>query len=608
MSPLIFIEGEVLFREDFQLFTDDEITELVESGVLVRLPKSSFKFEFVGAIAFGCRIIYVVPKFEASKTPEVGVFYVKAIQRYLSMSSREQPNPHLDNIPLVMQVFAELNAYYLRFGIFQERRVSEVHDDKSPISWSKTVARNNLMIASFRVDGIDTEVSSIFYPFPVRQSKSSIFGALSELFRKVLTILASFIAPIMRFRHPLELRANYDKLSDLLGSIYSHGDYYRRLLSKHIALENGTRRRVLVVLYNFLVDDNREHLAKLTKCAFTFGVTKFDRIWEDACINAFGADRQSPVLAQPKILNASRPLRVGKQVIDGVVSYENGTKHVLVDAKNYLLSEVVYTSDVMKQFGYYLSSAKERETAKLENALLFPASGNGMSCELVGSVVLNHSGSSIDAAGAIHLIDVDPREALQAYIDRRPSNEMRKALHDLVFATSGLKPAQSDSSGAVIRMVCDTIEVFTADDGRIFISKGSRFKLLATGKTTTQIRVRTAALEKILREHGWAEMWKAVSDRTSGVVKYEGARGVFSQDFQVPDRKFADLLLSDYVNFEYDGDSPWKTVDEPELIVTPESMIASTTDSISIGKSPSSDIGRSHPLSPVSTRRRTSGR
>jgi hypothetical protein len=436
MRRTVFKELRQLTREDLNCFNDAQLSELTGTGVLRRIANREFRFEFIGAIAIERMVIYVVPAFEVAASIDVGLSYVRIIQRYLSETTRTATDKRLDSIPLVMTTFTELNSFFSRFGFFHERKTLEVRNSKSPISWGKTVNRGDVILAKIPTDGMDEEIASAFYPTPVRQRVSSVQGELSDLFKKILTILASFIAPIMRLRHPLEVHANYDRLSDWLSSIVARAEYYRRLLRRLIPLESGSRRRVLKVLFDFLSDEHRETLRSLSGTTFTFGVDRFDRIWEDACIRTLGAERGSKLLAQPALVSSQSAIKIGKQQLDGLVKYHDEGRAVIIDAKNYSVHNGVPTKDIMKQFGYFVSAAALQQQMHLANALIFPGDAVDGKFRYAGKVVLELDGQHVESSGDIFLLEADPSAILRPYAERRVCKDTRSKLQQLIFGIS----------------------------------------------------------------------------------------------------------------------------------------------------------------------------
>lgn len=469
----VFKERKAYTKDDLNCFGDRQLTELMETGVLRRLSDREFRFEFIGAIAVERMVAYVVPAFEVTANIDSGLTYVRIIQRYLSETTRSATNPRLDSIPLVMQTFSELNSFFSKFGLYQERKTIEVNNSKSPISWGKTVNRGDVVLARIPTDGLDEEIASAFYPSPVRQRVSAVRGELGDLFRKLLTILASFIAPIMRLRHPLEIHAKYDQISDWLVTIVGRADYYRRLLRRAIPLESGSRRRVLKVIFDFLSDEHKDSLRNLNGTVFTFGVDRFDRIWEDACIKTLGAERGSKQLAQPVISGSLIPIKIGRQQLDGLVKFPETKRAVIIDAKNYPVRNGVPTKDIMKQFGYYVSAESLRSDFTLANALIFPGDAQQEDLRLVGTVRLEIDDLCVSSAGDILLFEANPPKILRPYLERRACSKLQALLHDKVFSDGQQLLDDVVSAPAVPDLVDDRKDTFVPGQ-RLMVSCGNQ--------------------------------------------------------------------------------------------------------------------------------------
>lgn len=564
MTARTVSEASDLYREDLSEYSEDEIADLIASGVLLKFPDGRFQFRFVGAIAFRRRVLYVVPKFDRDNSVANGLFYVRVIQRYLADTNRETTNPQLDNIPAVMQTFNELNQYFTKFGIFKERRLSEASNDKARVNWSKTVNRNDMVMAFVKIDGIEVEVPTIFYPDPVRQIRSEFIGDVGDLFKKVLTVLATFIGPILRIRHPLEIQGNYDHLSDLLNSISSRTDFYRRLLYRHISIESGSRRRVLKVLYEFLFSGNCDHLAKIVKTSFTFGVTKFDRIWEDACVSTIADRPKSPLLAQPVLFKAGEKRRIGKQIIDGII-WDSPKRMIIVDAKNFDPSGLG-TQDVMKQFAYHLSARRD-EVDHVGNAMLFPHFDGQTEPVRYGAIKLEFDESEIPAAGEIALIQLDAGAILRSYVSRTKASDLRSVIVQFTF--DGDTTLGHVSSKKFNLRHRNRLTLYENEAGKTKIAAGSKYKIWNTNKSINPGRA--AALARILNDHAWEAFWLPTR-QSNTIVKVDGVYGIFLEDYEIPCQQFANLLDSDYATFIYDDEKEWNPTQDLESIVKDEAL------------------------------------
>ena len=411
-------------------FDAEEKELLISAGVMYQAMDGKFVFQIVGAAVIGRNVIYVLPKFESDidQDAKTGVAYVQAIKQYLlSGSRRSSLVPTLDDIPLIMRTFEELNSFYIEFGVYKERRNVHVASETRRINWPKTINRNQALFSN--VPDQATPRMSVLYAEPIITTHSSYEGDLSRLFRGVLTLLATFIAPIMRMRHPLESRASIDKVVDAVSATIGRSNYYKRVLRAHIAAEAGHRKRVLKVLYNFLSSDN-EGLARIFgRRIFVFGTSDFEFVWEDAYLSAIGARRGSQELAQPRV--SSDAVRVNSQRADGIVHPETPSDKVtIVDAKYYFDQQdepiILKVGDVMKQFGYASSARATWQQNMIQNVMAFPASSRTEERGTVlGQVRVEKDGVVMQGFDPIVLLRIHPAQVFDFYVKKTPNAWLR---------------------------------------------------------------------------------------------------------------------------------------------------------------------------------------
>lgn len=459
-------------------FTDDEIDLLISSGVLYVLKNNRFVFQIVGAAVMGKRVIYVLPKFEeeTNQSARSGVFYVQAIKRYLLSGSRRPSTfPNLDNIPLVMRTFEELNSFYNQSGVYKERRHVHIASEVRQTNWIKTITKNRAMFSN--IPDQPTPLQSVLYTNPLVATHNSYEGEVSNLFRNVLTLLSTFISPIIRINHPLESKASIDKIVDSVNGIFNKSVYYRRILRAHISAEAGPRKRVLKVLYNFLSSDN-EGLAKIFgKRIFVFGTQNFESVWEDACLNAVNAQRGSKDLAQPRVSSGS--VDIGLQRTDGIIYPSNESDKVtIVDAKYYIPYQgrpiSLPVGDIMKQFGYAVSARATWERQAIQNFMMLPDAPDASErLSFLGTVDLEKNNLSVKDLDPIILIKVKPSEVFDFYNRREVNTWLKDQIvnREGIVKSLGLKRVLSaDLNGGVSELEID-------NNGAIVIKAGSVFKI-----------------------------------------------------------------------------------------------------------------------------------
>lgn len=404
-------------------FNEEEKNLLISSGVLSQLRNNQFVFQIVGAAVIGRKVIYIVPKFESDsdQSATTGIFYIQAIKQYLlSGSKRSSVMPMLDNVPLIMRTFEELNSYYIKFGVYKERKNVHISSETCQTNWPKTIIKNQALFSN--IPDQNTLLQSVLYAEPIITTYNSYEGEVSRLFRNVLALLATFISPIMRIRHPLELRTSIDKISDSVSKIFDKSVYYRRILRAHISAEAGARKRLLKVLYNFLSSDSDELARIFGRRIFVFGTQNFELIWEDACLSVIGAQRGNKDLAQPRV--SSGTVKIGFQRTDGIIYPNNEINKVaIVDAKYYAAYEAEPISlpvgDVMKQFGYSVSARATWPRHMIQNFMIFPHSSDAAErVIIVGTINLEKYGVLVKDFDPIVLLKVKPSEVFSYYIKK----------------------------------------------------------------------------------------------------------------------------------------------------------------------------------------------
>jgi LlaJI restriction endonuclease. len=398
-----------------------DLAELEDAGVVTRA-RGSIQFRMVGAACVGGNLVYVVPKFtEGSES--AGQFYVRVIKAYLKRATRKHVS-YMSDIPAVMRTFEELNSYYLSFGMFKERRIADVVSQTSNVNWSKTLSRNDVVFSRIFVDGLDNSFSAI-YSNPVTSRHVGFYGKISGLFSSVLSLLATFIAPILNYSHPLAKSSNIDTLISEVKSALDRRSYYKKILSAHIASESGCRKRILRVLYSFLASDVDGISAILGKRTFIFGTSDFENIWEDACVSFFGGVRDSSMLAQPT-LRSDYGGSVSTQRIDGLVMPENeGYLTTILDAKYYDTSDAKLPSfplhDIMKQYGYSVSLGASLPKDKIRSCFVIPWT-RARKYDVLGEIGLEKDDLPAPGVPSILIVGCNPDLVFRSYVGQSSSS------------------------------------------------------------------------------------------------------------------------------------------------------------------------------------------
>jgi hypothetical protein len=289
------------------------------------------------------------------------------------------------------------------------------------VNWSKTLQRNESIFVSHSL-GSHT-VTSAAYPKPVAVASFEHDGQISRLFALVLSVLATHLSPILRISHPLSLGLSLDPAMTELNRIIRQAKVYSRLLRAKAESESGPRKQVLTVLFTLLKDDAAVLKALVSRKAFVFGTQDFEYVWEEACLAAVGAERNSKALAQPKMQSLTAiDVSISSQRADGIlVSYDPARPSLIVDAKYYIPRDdkVRFSSaDLMKQFGYALSARSTFERKNIANALMLPGvEHNGGQCHLLGKVRLEMGGEVLSDVDDVHVLQVSHKAVFDAYMD-----------------------------------------------------------------------------------------------------------------------------------------------------------------------------------------------
>lgn len=461
--PFVAIEGRS-YAPSHLPFDRAERDDLIAARVLVS-SGSMYKFIIVGAAVIGGSTIFVLPKYISSDeaTPKLGALYIRILKRYLmSGSKRDSVAPTLDNIPLVMRTFEELNRYYLKGGIYKERQNVHISSSDKRINWSKTILRNQAVFSSIESP---VPLHSVLYTNPIVNSHNSYEGEISRLFRVILSSLATFIAPILQLNHPLEIRVGVDQVVDDLSGIIGRSPYYKRILRAHIAAEAGTRKRVLKILYNFLSSDGEGIARIFGERVFVFGTRDFENVWEDACISSTGAQRANEVLAQPVVSPASG-LTVSNQRADGILlPNTDSDPAVIVDAKYYVSDEGEQISlpvgDVMKQYGYAISARASWPRKKIRNAFLLPDKAKEpQQAGRIATISMALDGVNLPDVDPIMVIKVAPQAIFEAYLSRVVDQRIKAALIAPEIQDSRkTQPAAMGQSERVVSATLDACEI-----------------------------------------------------------------------------------------------------------------------------------------------------
>jgi hypothetical protein len=208
-----------------------------------------------------------------------------------------------------------------------------------------------------------------------------------------------------------------------LNRVIRQAKVYSRLLRAKAESESGPRKRALTVLFTLLKDDAAVLKALVSRKPFVFGTQDFEYVWEEACLAAVGAERNSKVLAQPRMQSLTGvDVSISSQRADGILVSNDPTRpSLIVDAKYYTPRDEKLrfsSADLMKQFGYALSARSTFERKNIANALMLPGvEHNGGQCHLLGKVRLEMDGEGLSDVDDVHVLQVNQKAVFDAYMD-----------------------------------------------------------------------------------------------------------------------------------------------------------------------------------------------
>ncbi len=452
-------------------FEPHEIDALLKAG-LVDIIAGEFCFRMVGVAAINKKLLYIVPKFETltSSGERPGPKYVRILKRYLtSGTKRTSEEATVDDVPFIIKTFEELNAYYLKNGIYQERKRVTVKSNVKKINWPKTIHRN---VAVFS-NSSETRIPqySVIYPTPTSIASTNFDGEATRLFKTVLSLLATFLAPILRFNHPLEQPRNISHIIDEISNTLKRSSYYKRVLHRHIVSETGARRRIMKVLYRFTSADSDGIARIFGNKVFVFGTKNFEYVWEDAINQCLGAERESKVLAQPQPTTSNpRQFSISNQRADGVIMpSERRPDLVIIDAKYYLPKEgkqsfSLPVGDAMKQFGYGVSARDFIGRERVKNFLIFPLKCDSSNlAEDYGDIALIRNGCTLADVDPIRTRAFHPHAVFETYLNRTVNTALLASLSELDPVQPSQLPYDWSDRGLYLP---DILRLSASRDGR----------------------------------------------------------------------------------------------------------------------------------------------
>lgn len=438
MNIEVFLEGKHYKLENF---SQEERLNLLDSRVIRKLKDNSYIFEIVGLVSLNKRNFYIVPKFCDKINEDTGKFFVKVIKRYLyNNKDRKVFSENLNNVFSVIQTFEYLNDFFKKYGPYKQRYKIYKNIDNKKINWSKTIS-NNMLVYNNLNEIIDKNYS-IFYTDHVSNSFVDYDNHLSYLFDQIFTLLATFLSPILRFPfHPYISNSSLNVLLSKVNIIFQKSSFYKNILKKVILLENGDRKRVLKVLYNFLNNDDSS-LFILKDKVFVFGTDNFEMIWEDACIYVSGAKRNHDDMSQPFVKNKiseKMNIFVTNQRLDGFLENYNDSDEVgitIIDAKYYFEKDkegIRFSStDIMKQYGY--SHSFKWKFNNIKNIFLIPNNETeSKTFKFECEIFLGNDEKRNNEIESIKVFSVNPNYIFDKYIKREKCENLEIILKDLLI-------------------------------------------------------------------------------------------------------------------------------------------------------------------------------
>ncbi len=449
-APEIFIEAK---RYESIPFSDDEINQLARARIL-DCSADDFVFRIVGAITISRRVIYVLPKFESSENcnVEAGQRYVKVLDRYFRSSSARSNFSSPNNLrSSLFSTFQELNSYYTQYGIYKELFDVDATASRQKVNWAKTIKKNKSIVSDLSAYGHG--FTSVIYSTPVSVISSEVDGDIAHMFEVVLSLLATHLAPVLSINHPMASTGGaLVKVHAEIERVVSRANYYSRLLTQRGEAASGPRKRVLTALFDILRNDGSMLKGLLGSRPLIFGTADFEYVWEEACLTALGAERNSKLLAQPRMQTTTNiDVFVSSQRVDGIIVSDNPDyASIIVDAKYYVsrADQIRFSSvDIMKQFGYALSARSSFERDEIGNALLLPGEVNQVEiCRSLGEVRLEMDGAALQDVDDVHVLLLNPTNVVDAYLKGSRDLNLLTAVRDAVGKYKN--PAAGDLAAA----------------------------------------------------------------------------------------------------------------------------------------------------------------
>lgn len=272
-KPAMNVE-ELSSKYDYLEDTYDAYNEISEM--------ETFQFTYVGIIIIMGVTIVIYPKYIGDIKLDQNNNYlkfkqiIKVIYQYknkqeqtLTLSTNEKLNQE-NQLGIAIQIL----SYYRDYGLYQKEEVlTEINGD-GEINWYKTVnelplflsGKSPVYIAHYTDTKINDDLSLI------RQIQISVLNNIKKEFNDILLLLG------FNFNYEdSEISIDLDEEESLI--------YY---LEKELTINFMSHKIELITLLILYIQSKNRSNKDRTVSAY--GVTKFDRIWEDVCKVVYGND------------------------------------------------------------------------------------------------------------------------------------------------------------------------------------------------------------------------------------------------------------------------------------------------------------------------------
>lgn len=280
MKTETFIENIYYSVEELgDIFTKEDLDELMKNSILVKNTQGKYKFDYVGYLITKRNLIFIIPKIYTTEKFKIEEFRVilNAIKKTEKNYPRERYDMGIEsNIEgSIIDISYFLVKDYISRGLYQQNTFLIEEDGFGEINWRKTVEEINPVIQNNR---------PYYYSYYTNDLKIEEYNYFSQLHKTC--VYESFnILKKVGLAQLYGINLHYDDY--LARDFFGDNNYLLYKIEQQLLVDFNSRNiEILNLLKSYILKLNQKN----SNLVRYYGTTKFKYVWEKACESIFKSE------------------------------------------------------------------------------------------------------------------------------------------------------------------------------------------------------------------------------------------------------------------------------------------------------------------------------